>query len=217
MRVSIAHLLIVLFAWLGAGCAFIKQDTLPSGPNVSIPPGHTAVFGRVEYKTNSRFFDPRGDGSMGRLDFLALTQSTVRPNKEGGAAQSADPLTIHVTIGNDFFALIRREDYYRLGDYYVGITIHCPDLRIALRQDAAAVYVGKLVFQAHYGEFYLESIALSVVDEYEHAVARLKQRNPGLRGQIAKSLFSRESVPDVGKVDCAWTPPPTGGSVIPLI
>ena len=203
-------LVVLLAALFPAGCAKLLDD-LTFRPIASVPADHVVVFGRVDHEKGTglfhQFFGAGGPDTFGRLRLKSVSRT-------GSGKAAEDWVTIGLVTASDFFAVIPKSDY-EFDEFIMGKYIRCPISGFTVPPDASAVYVGRLEFRERYGSFYLEAVTLSVVDEYEQAVRRLRERNPEFTGNIVKGLFGRNSSAG-GGTSCWWEPLPTGG-IIPII
>ena len=191
-------LLVSIIALFLIGCGTIA-DLLPPGPVASTPPNSIIVFGKIELKINAWFSGSAESAQSGRLNIIPSKSAGSWGYGFGGFPKTS-PLEIRITAGDDFYAVIPKEDYLFLELNFSGLTRHlivCRNLGFRVPQDASAVYVGTVIFDERSGFLsrvfaFPRSVTFSVEDDYDQAVRRWRDRNPGFQGRTVKSLFRHE-------------------------
>ena len=200
--------LVILFAALLLGGCATFADLLPAGPVTPIPPDRVVVFGKIEHKWEQQYGS--SGTSNGMFGFLKILPSRLADSWQKktfiGHLPANDALSIHISTGSDFYVLLPRENYLFETLNFSFLTTHeiiCRNFGFRV-PPAAAVYVGTLVFHEKEKGFLFtaRSTTLSVLDEYEQAVRRLRARNPGLQGPVARSLFRHEPFLDPQALEC---------------
>lgn len=192
------------------GCA-ARDVKFPPGPGASIPPGYMVVFGKIEIKSDLTCADYYGKQVCEKIKNKNKLIPTLYdwPGREGRFEINYE--TIPVIFGEDFYAVVPESGPYFFNwlEYEVvkwfwskPDRIGCP-AGFPVPGNAAAVYIGTIVLKFEgplyeadfFGGFkkherpYRAQLTLSSEDEFDPAVQRLRNRNPGFRGRIVKSLF----------------------------
>ncbi len=130
----------------------------------------------------------------------------VLPSSYAGRHEILAQTEWPIKFNEYFYVVLPKENYvfwsvayaYKEGGFWDtsdGRSIDCSKMvGFHVPQDASAVYVGTLVFEGGTrpwptGLVYGTEVTLSVKDEYDQAVRRLRVRNPDFSGSIVKSLF----------------------------
>lgn len=223
-----ARPLLTLFAAiLLAGCGILDADKLRPGVAKPVSPERIVVFGKA--KVEVRLDVGRvltGDGLL-----------RLVPSSDAGAFREWQEKWWWLALDEDFYVVLPKQDYeFRSVSYWshrevwprftTSRRIDCSGIvGFHVPPDASAVYVGTLDFKGEKKVSYAsDSVTLVVKDEFDQAVRRLRERNPGFNGSIVKRLFrfqdqvgvTRHSPTSDATMSCE-SRTPSQGFYIPII
>ena len=182
---------LVLFSPLFmAACTTTAEKFLPGAAMLSSPDS-VVVFGKVEVDEYQKYLKDNPELAkkfdLANYEDVKLELQTFKNRKSWGI--NSPTLDIRLEHGEDYFAIIPKENYFldRLWGVFIS-TINCQNLGFRVPQHASAVYVGTLVFQVK-RTFWTNRVTFSIRDEYDQALRHFRSRNPDFSGEIVKSLF----------------------------
>ncbi len=182
---------LVLFSSLFmAACGTTADKFLPGAAMLSSLDS-VVVFGKVEVDEYQKYLKDNPELAkkfdLANYEDVKLELQTFKNRKSWGI--NSPTLDIRLEHGEDYFAIIPKENYFldRLWGVFIA-TIKCQNLGFRVPQHASAVYVGTLVFQVK-RTFWTNSVTFSIRDEYDQALRHFRSRNPDFSGEIVKSLF----------------------------
>ena len=185
-----AAFLVLFSALFMASCGATADKFLPGAAMLSSPDS-VVVFGKIEVDEYQKYLKDNPELAkkfdLANYEDVKLELQTFKNRKSWGI--NSPTLDIRLEHGEDYFAIIPKENYFldRLWGLFI-TTIKCQNLGFRVPQHASAVYVGTLVFQVK-RTFWTNSVTLSIRDEYDQALRHFRSRNPDFSGEIVKSLF----------------------------
>ncbi len=158
---------LVLFSSLFMAACWTTADKFLPGAAMLISPDSVVVFGKVEVDEYQKYLKDNPELAkkfdLANYEDVKLELQTFKNRKSWGI--NSLTLDIRLKYGEDYFAIIPKENYFldRLWGLFI-TTINCQNLGFRVPQHASAVYVGTLVFQVKRG-FWTNSVTLSIRDE----------------------------------------------------